>query len=321
MGRVRKKKKRKSVGATQAQESCSAPPPPPIQPPNPPPSPRGRQYLRGLVVFWAGLSLLALAFFAVMTRMYKSETAAPTTTYCLFPPAKGMHNRSLQVQLTDQLPREPLFAGKLFIAFGDAPFPSQQLTIIREPVGVYGRSVETYPIYRDAAFGAHIAPQNVEFPANDTGHIRFPFDSSQMNLAFSFQPMAPINIVLITGRVPGFVLSADCHFVQRLEDGSIRLRFSLRRDPFMQTFCVAVLLSGFVFILLILATQSASALPTSVAAFFFSLWSIRGVLAPEIRIFPTIFDYGIFSLCFFALAGLILRLLTHPELRSAGRAP
>lgn len=279
------------------------------------------KHLRGPMAFAVGLSLLSIAFFAGMMRIYNTETATSITNDCFFvPPTNDIYGRGLQIQLTDQLPREPTFAGKIFVSFGDAPFPSQQLTITRGSVGVYARESDTYPIYRDAGFGAHIMPQDVQFPANDAGHIRFPFDSSQMDLTFSFQPTALINWVRIVSRVPGFVLSTNCNRIQRRADGSIRVRFLLRRDPFMQCFCVVVLLSGLVLISLILATQSASALATSVAAFFFSLWSIRGVLAPEIRTFPTIFDYGIFSLCFFTLAGLILRLVTHPELRGAGRA-
>jgi hypothetical protein len=51
-----------------------------------------------------------------------------------------------------------------------------------------------------------------------------------------------------------------------------------------------------------------------VAAFFFSLWSLRGILASQIQTFPTLLDYAIVLLCCFMLVGLIWRIATHPEL-------
>jgi|SRR5262245_48322848 len=160
---------------------------------------------------------------------------------------------------------------------------------------------------------------SVKFPAADLGHARFPFDSSQLDLTFTFEPAIPIEAVRVINRVPGFILSRSSAIADRNVDGSLRVRFLLRRNLFTQVLCVLILVAGLCFAVLILATQTLSAVGSSVAAFFFSLWSLRGVLASQIQTFPTFFDYAIVLLYGFMLAGLIWRVATHPEL--TGKSP
>ena len=69
------------------------------------------------------------------------------------------------------------------------------------------------------------------------------------------------------------------------------------------------------FLVLILRTAQLQNLATSMAAFFFSLWSLRGILAPMMKTFPTLFDYGILTLCLLAVLCVSWRLylLKRPE--------
>jgi fucose 4-O-acetylase-like acetyltransferase len=125
--------------------------------------------------------------------------------------------------------------------------------------------------------------------------------------------------VRVVNRVPGFMLSRSSAIADRNPDGSLRIRFLLRRNLFTQVLCVLIIVAGLCFSILILATQTSTALGSSVAAFFFSLWSLRGVLSSQIYTFPTLLDYAIVLLCCFMLAGLIWRIATHPEL--TGKVP
>ena len=51
------------------------------------------------------------------------------------------------------------------------------------------------------------------------------------------------------------------------------------------------------------------------AAFFLALWSLRRILEPLIKTFPTLFDYGILTICMLALLGASWKVyrLKHPE--------
>jgi hypothetical protein len=102
--------------------------------------------------------------------------------------------------------------------------------------------------------------------------------------------------------------------VSRQADGSFRVSFELPRDVFISVTASALLLAAMVFCLAIAFVET-KALPTAVASFFFSLWSIGGVFGLEAQSFPTLFDVGILVLCLFILFLLVIR-FTWPS--SAG---
>lgn len=270
------------------------------------------KFLSRRVFFWAGIAILAIASIAGLAYAYRQEVTSPMTVTKVFPGWKD-HFRSIQVNLNSQLPREPAFHGQIFIG-GDIPIEGNSLILDRAAVGSYAPSEVQLNVFRDDTFRTNTNVADMDFPTADRGHSRFPFDSSYVELNLSFKPAIPINVVRITNRVPGFILSEASVTADLHADGSIRLRFLVKRDPFTQILCGLILVAGLCFAILILATQTAAALGSSVAAFFFSLWSLRGVLATQIQTFPTLFDYAIVLLCSFMLLGLILRVLTHPEL-------
>jgi hypothetical protein len=264
------------------------------------------------VLFLVGLAVLVAVFILGLIFAYRQELTSPMTVTLVFPGPRKDHLRNIQIDLMSQNPREPEFAGKIFIALEDTPMPNAHLTLHRDVVGKYASSDLQFNVFRDQTFQTHTNVADMDFPAADRGHSRFPLDSSYLDLNLSFQPSIPIEAIRITNRVPGFILSSAV--ADRHDDGSIRLRFLLQRNLFTQMLCGLILFAGLCFAILILATQTVSALGSSVAAFFFSLWSLRGVLAPQIQTFPTLFDYAIVLLCSFMLLGLIWRVATHPEL-------
>jgi hypothetical protein len=185
------------------------------------------------------------------------------------------------------------------------------LDLTRGGAGSYAPSVTKLILAHDDSFGLHTVPTSIDFPTNDHGHARFPFDSSIVSTDLSFSTDIPIDSIRITNRVAGFYLSRPA---ATKTPGTIHLTFVLHRDLFTQVLCALIIVSGAVFAGLILMSQKPEALGTSAAAFFFSLWSLRGVLASQIQTFPTFFDYAIVLLCSLMLAGLVWRVLTHPDL-------
>lgn len=263
--------------------------------------------------------MLLAGFISSLFIAYRQQLQAPLTTTLIFQATRKERLRNIQIVLTGQQPREPLFDGQLFLGLEDTQVQATHILVSRDPCGTYARSNEQLSVFHDSVFGTHTNLASVQFPANDLGHLRFPFDSSQMDLTFRFQPQIPIEAVRITNRVPGFLLVNDSAAANRQPDGSLRIRFLLRRSLFTQALCILILAAGLLFAVLILATQTASALGSSVASFFFSLWSLRGVLSSQIQTFPTMLDYAIVLLCCFMLAGLIWRIATHPELTRGKR--
>jgi len=272
-------------------------------------------------LFWSGLFVLVAAFVAFLIAAYRQQHQAPLTLTMVFPGTRKDNLRNVQLVLTGQQAREPLFDGQLFLGLEDTPVQADHLIMYRAPSGIYAREETRLSVFHDTTFKTRTNVASMQFPAADLGHARFPFDSSQLDLTFSFDPPIPIEAVRITNRVPGFVLSRASAIADRNPDGSLRIRFLLKRNLFTQVLCVLILVAGLCFAILILATQTPSALGSSVAAFFFSLWSLRGVLASQIQTFPTLLDYAIVLLCCFMLAGLIWRVATHPELTSKPTGP
>jgi hypothetical protein len=270
-------------------------------------------------LFWSGLVVLIATFVTALVVAYRQQQQAPLMVTLIFPGSRTERLRNAQLVLTGQQPREPLFDGELFLGLEDTPVQGDHITLYRAACGIYAPSETRLAVLRDDTFHTHTNVASMQFPAADLGHSRFPFDSSQMDLTFTFQPTIPIEAIRITNRVPGFVLSRASAIADRNPDGSLRLRFLLKRNLFTQVLCFLILVAGLCFAILILATQTPSALGSSVAAFFFSLWSLRGVLASQIQTFPTILDYAIVLLCCFMLTGLIWRVATHPEV--TGKAP
>lgn len=265
-------------------------------------------------LFWIGLSVLAAAFCISLVVAYRQQYQAPLTLTMIFPGTRKERLRNVQLELIRQQPNEPVFDGQLFLALEDTPLQNDHITVYRAPAGTYARSETRLSILYDDTFRTHSNVSSMQFPAADFGHSRFPLDSSYLDLTFTFDPPVPIEAVRITNRVPGFILARTSAVADHNPNGSLRVRFLLKRNLFTQVLCALILVAGLSFAVLILATQTLSALGSSVAAFFFSLWSLRGVLASQIQTFPTLLDYAIVLLCCFMLTGLVWRVATHPEL-------
>lgn len=263
----------------------------------------------------SGLLVLFATFVTFLIVAYQQEV--PLTLTMIFPDTRKERLRYAQLELTGQQAREPLFDGQLFIGLEDTLLEADHLMVYRAPCGNYARSQTRMRLIREGAW-LHTNAASMQFPASDLGHSRFPFDSSQLDLVFTFEPVIPIEAVRVTNRVPGFVLARTSAIADRNPDGSLRIRFLLKRNLFTQMLCGLIFVAGLFFAILILTTQTPSALGSSVSAFFISLWSLRGVLASQIQTFPTLFDYAVVLLCCFILAGLIWRVVTYPELKAPG---
>ena len=84
----------------------------------------------------------------------------------------------------------------------------------------------------------------------------------------------------------------------------------MRRNPIVQLMATVIFLAAALFALIIPFGVKREALPTAVASFFFSLWSTRGILSSEMKVFPTLFDLGILVLCVLLVLLIGIRVIT-----------
>ena len=96
---------------------------------------------------------------------------------------------------------------------------------------------------------------------------------------------------------------------------TLHINFGLDRSPIVQLFTVMLMVGSIGFLVLFWFTAQLSNLAMPMAAFFLSLWSLRRILEPLIKTFPTLFDYGIMTICILALLVAYWKVyrLTRPE--------
>jgi hypothetical protein len=139
-------------------------------------------------------------------------------------------------------------------------------------------------------------------------HYLFPFDSAKFRETYSFEPLIDIKAVTLNNRVAGFYLPCDT-FTLDTEAGSAHIFFELRRNPLIVYTAVFLLVTAAIFAGFITMFVETGALPQAVAAYFFGVWTIRGLFGLTAEGFPTIFDIAIVLLVLFITLLMMLRFL------------
>jgi|CZLA01.1.fsa_nt_gi hypothetical protein len=161
-----------------------------------------------------------------------------------------------------------------------------------------------------------------------TGSPReFPFDSTSIEFDTTFKPALPLRGVIIRNFNPSFYIPCEQVRWRWASPDVLHLQFEMRRNPLVQLMATVIFASAALFTFIIPFTVKRDALPTAVASFFFSVWSTRGILSSEMKVFPTLFDLGILFLCVLLLLLIGVRVFmwwvkppTHSENASEHRA-
>ena len=226
----------------------------------------------------------------------------------------------LEIQLTEYHPSDPIFSGQLFFVSADpsnAGVSTVAVTSTGLPKRRYGSTRHSIKTGWDPSWNAlkPQAPENFSLVSETGSHQTFPLDSALFDFELDIDPPINFRAIRITNRVPGFVMYCSTMQVNRPQARTVHIRFGLDRSPIIQLFAVMLVVAPIGFLVLILRTAQLQNLATSMAAFFFSLWSLRGILAPMMKTFPTLFDYGILTLCLLAVLCVSWRLylLKRPE--------
>jgi hypothetical protein len=229
----------------------------------------------------------------------------------------------IQIDLLDQHPIEPYFNATLFVNLGTA-YGKQPTRIIftRSAGRSYAQSTVNVDLVYDADAQNLWATKQTDFSLIRTAgaHRDFPFDRAKFDFDLTYTPPGiPVNNFLVRNHNPSFDLDCETYSVQRLLPGKVHISFDVRRNPLVLVTAIVLIGAGCLFLIGIVGFAKSEALPTSIASFFFSLWSIRAILSSEMKTFPTDLDLAILSLCVLLIVALGIRLALReiPKRRQA----
>jgi hypothetical protein len=232
------------------------------------------------------------------------------TCQVAFQPLRETKNGYIELFLDSQQSAEPVFDGGYFInltdAYGQAP---KKLKVEISGDQHYGDTDYFADLRWDAGNqNLWMADRaKMAFVPTLGSHRRFPFDSAQFSFKLRVEPTVDLPVFRVTNRVAGFEMPCNRLAVDRATDGSYLVSFFLRRNPFLRNTVCILFGAAALFSLAIAFYVDTKSLPTAVASFFFSLWSIRLIFGLDTQGFPTLFDLGILALCLLFILFLLVR--------------
>jgi len=264
---------------------------------------------------WA-IAILGLVPLVILAKRLRGEGSAPLSAQAVLDPDTDWTQGYIEVQATERDPREPFFQGKVFLLVWRLDRPVfDTLTIVRSASRNYGSEMIQTPMVTEqtrTAMMSDATQRSIRMPApHSLGLVTerhpsaFPFDSARFNFDLKLDPDIPLHLVRVRNVVPGFDLSKDVR-VSRTPEHAIHVEFE-NRNPFIQAMCIFLGMTSIVFALIILIVTKTEALATSVASYFFSLWSVRGIVAPLVPTSPTFVDYWTVGVSYLLLIGLLAR--------------
>jgi hypothetical protein len=221
-------------------------------------------------------------------------------------------NGYIELFLEKQELSEPVFEGGYFINLTQQYGKNLiRLRVTRSGARSYGNSISMANLsWNDSAQELWMTnKEKMDFIPQKGSHRNFPFDSANFDFTLKTEPLVNIPVFRFNNRVSGFYMPCDDVKVTRSEDGSFRVLFGLRRDLLTRVAAIMLFAAAVIFAFAITIFAEAKTLPTAVASYFFSLWSIRGIFGLGAEGFPTLLDVGILTLCMFILLLLAVRLL------------
>jgi len=256
------------------------------------------------------LVVVILATLIAVSEGWHTATADGIECQVAFQPLKPV-NGYIEFFLQKQELIEPVFNGGYFINliqdYGKNPL---QLKVTTSGARGYGNATTTVNLVWDEPLQTlwmHDL-QKIDFISQSGSHRNFPFDSANFNFMLTTDPVVNLPVIRFNNRVPGFYMPCKSVHVQRSANGTLQVQFELRRDRLTELAATMLFLAGVIFAFAITFTGE-KMLPTAIASYFFSLWSIRGIFGIGPEGFPTLLDVGILTLCMLILVLLAIRIL------------
>ncbi len=245
--------------------------------------------------------LLTVAITAVVAVCKGWRTASGNGIECQkgFQPLPYKDNGYIEFFLDKQELAEPVFDGSYFInltqEYGQN---SLQLKVVTSGARAYGDNISIANlVWMDSIHELWMTgPVKMPFVSMTGSHHDFPFDSARFDYTITTEPWVDIPVFRFNNRVAGFDMPCTAVNVDRQSTGSYHVSFELRRDLFTRVTAIILFVAAVCFAFAITIFVERKAVATAVASYFFSLWSIRGIMGLGAEGFPTRLDVGILAL-------------------------
>lgn len=258
------------------------------------------------------IALLALMAVGGLFASWRAQSRAKLACVQLFEP-RHEHNGYLQLNIIGPHATEKIFEGEVFVYYPEYQNPAQTMRIERLATGTYARSILTTEL---VPFSQGIAtPRALDFdlPTAGTSQREFPFDSSVFDLQLALQPAIRPGGVIIRNLSSDFMLPCDSMRADWDGSNQLRVRFRAERNPFVQTTIVIIGIAALAFAALLGLIRATEDLAVATASYFFSVWSIRGIVSPPVLNYSSLLDLWLMGTCVFALFVVVWRLTRAPD--------
>lgn len=245
----------------------------------------------------------------VLTQGWLAQESAPLACKGAFG-TLAEHNGYIQVDLVRQHPSEQYFDAQVFILYASSESPPDQLRLTRDASGNYARSVIDTRLVSFGNGKATPKPLDVSLPTPGLSQRRFPFDSPTFDVTLHFEPAQRPKVVMFRNRTADFVPLCDTFRSKWDDPDKLRIQMAFRRNPFVQAVVVIVGLAALGFGVLLGQIKDPENLTTATASYFFSLWSVRGIIAPANVSYPTLLDLWLMAISILVLFLVAWRLLS-----------
>lgn len=262
----------------------------------------------GIALFSLVLIGVAIFFVEASVRSWRIQKAASLS--CGTPLDTSRPLAYVQYNINEDS-TESLFRGAVFISLGDVGTGPETVEVLFSGASGYGNSTTHIHLFRDEPNKTFWArkPEDVEYVRQTGSPQDFPFDSTMIDFNTKFTPSVPLQGFMVRNFNPSFYLPCGQFRWTTVSSDTLNLHFEMRRNPLVQLMAVVIFLVAALFTFIIPFTVRPESLPTAVASFFFSVWSTRGILSSEMKVFPTRFDLGILFLCVLLLILIGVRIL------------
>jgi hypothetical protein len=256
-------------------------------------------------------AVIALVLFGSAIRSYMTSIQSePLSCRVSFAEPQVAFNY-IQFDLREQDPTEPYFNGGFFINLGKTvgtnPVDMQLTFSGNKTFGSTNRSARLlFDKEADALWMS--GESQIGLNRTEGSHRQFPFDSAAFDFDLTYAPAIPFYNFFLRNHNPNFSIPCRDFTVTNIGPGKAHIHFIALRNPFVRLTALVLVGAGAMFMVAILMFVKTESLPTAVASYFFSLWSIRSILSSEIKTFPTYLDFAILCLCVLLLIGLSIRL-------------
>ena len=243
------------------------------------------------IILGAAIFAIAIWFSTAVKKAWEIQTS--DSVHCGFLEGEGADGSYVQFDIEGQSASEPFFNGAFFINLGHVEPSFSKVEVFTSSAEKRGYAGEASDAdFHTISEGTFLMKKKVPvtYGVEEGSHRDFPFDSATIVMEFFSNPKIQFQVFDLRNFNSSFYLPCKTASLKKWHDGKFIVRFEMRRNPLVRITGIVLLIAATLFVLVIPFVIKWDAMPTSAASFFFSIWSIRSILSPEIKIFPTLLD-------------------------------